>query len=210
MLTTSFLRILRMAANFSSMTRWPKKFSELSLVTKKAKKFNLFGERVGEGLSCDCGSGRFSRVKLWISNQNGTVRPTTVRATWKFANQLGTLAACCKWGCVWMSWGTGVVWSLQITRRGDRLKVPVLLYHSATVPGRRKCRKNEVTKIRLQVKLQVLLGAQCCGFEPCQGSLRLSPTALKLKCFHLPIRACCAFNNGFCGRLTRLVIVLVL
>ena len=49
MLTTSFLRILRMAANFSSMTRWPKKFSELSLVTKKAKKFNLFGEREVEG-----------------------------------------------------------------------------------------------------------------------------------------------------------------
>ena len=39
----------------------------------------------------------------------------------------------------------------------------------------------------LQVMLQVLLGAQGRRFEPFQGSLRLSPTAFKLNCFHVPI-----------------------
>ena len=47
------------------------------------------------------------------------------------------------------------------------------------------------------------------GFEPRRGSLRLSPTTLKLNWFHLPVYACSAFNHWFCGRLTWLVIDLV-
>ena len=80
--------------------------------------------------------------------------------------------------------------------------------------GAKNARKPKSRRATCKWSTTSLLGAQGCWFESHWGShrrgSRLSPTALKFDWFHIIIRACCAFNHCFCGRLTWLVIVMVL
>ena len=57
--------------------------------------------------------------------------------------ETGMVASCCEADLVWMNEGTCVVWLLQIMRKGERLKAPVLFYHSATTPGHQNAGKTK-------------------------------------------------------------------
>ena len=71
-------------------------------------------------------------AKIWIlSWWVGTAKCTLVGP--------GMVASCCKpssvAGVVCVNLGTGMVWLLQITRKGNCVKVPVLFFHSDTRQG---------------------------------------------------------------------------
>ena len=57
--------------------------------------------------------------------------------------ETGMVASCCEADLVWMNEGPCVVWLLQIMRKGERLKAPLLFYHSATTPGRQNAGKTK-------------------------------------------------------------------
>ena len=73
----------------------------------------------------------------------------------------GTLARCCNpsRGALLFGWvqGTGCWLGHSQPQGGGRHKASVLLYHSATVPGRWKGRNNEARSIACQVQHQVAL-----------------------------------------------------
>ena len=75
--------------------------------------------------------------------------------------QVGMLTTCCNpsHGTLLFGWvqGTGCWLGHSQPWRGGRHKASVLLYHSATVPGRWKGQKNKARSVACQVKHQVAL-----------------------------------------------------